>query len=174
MKTRREDARNLALIAGAGAVGLLGTLAVREIMISAMFCSFSAPPIPPASTAPMVGSERVIVPPIAQLRRMDLPSHAGVEGDWTIRIRSRFGGERSYPIIYVDNIRVRGSLHTLMRDKATIDRIEMIKGPAAKSLYGTEASAGAVRILRTTPRTRRKSPRSSGGAGNAGDDSSLR
>ena len=136
MKTRGEDARNLALIAGAGAVGLLGTLAVREIMISAMCCSFSAPPIPPASTAPMVGSERVIVPPIAQLRRMDL-----------IQIRSRSGGERSYPVVYVDDIRVRGSLQALMRDKATIDRIEMIKGPAAKSLYGTEASAGVVRIF---------------------------
>ncbi len=53
----------------------------------------------------MVGSERVIVPPIAQLRRMDLPSHAGIRGDRTIRIRSR------------------------------------------SSLYGTEASAGVVRIF---------------------------
>ena len=140
MKIRREDARSLALIAGAGAVGLLGTLAVREII--------SAPLVPPPLPAPTAGIGEAFIPPIAQLRQVDLWRQVTVNGDRTFRIRSRSAGERSFPVIYVDDIRVRGSLQALMRDnKATIDRIEMIKGPAAKSLYGTEASAGVIRIF---------------------------
>ena len=142
MKIRGEDARSLALIAGAGAVGLLGTLAVREIMIASMWSSFSPPPPPQP-----VEVEQVIVQPKAQLRRIPLPSHVGIDGDRTIRIRGRSAGVTSPPVIYVDGIRVRGSLQALIRDRTSIDRVELVKGPAAKALYGTEASAGAIRIF---------------------------
>ena len=150
MKIRGEDARSLALIAGAGAVGLLGTLAVREIMIAPMWSSFSPPPPPQP-----VEVEQVIVQPkaqlrripLTQLRRIPLPSHVGVDGDRTIRIRVRSAGATSPPVIYVDGIRVSGSLQALIRDRTSIDRVELVKGSAAKALYGTEASAGVIRIF---------------------------
>jgi len=157
VKSRGEDGRNLALIACAGAVGLLGTLAVREIMYTAMCCSFSAPPIPAALPAPTVGDGHDLVP-IVQLRRADLPPSAGLQGDRTLRIGSRSLVERSSPVIYVDGIRVRGPLPALMRDNASIGRIEFIKGPAAKSLYGTEASAGVIRIFTRNDRDAEDEP----------------
>jgi TonB-dependent SusC/RagA subfamily outer membrane receptor len=52
------------------------------------------------------------------------------------------------PLIYVDGVRFNGSggrLNDL--NPEDIDRIEVIKGPAAATLYGTEASNGVVQII---------------------------
>jgi len=67
----------------------------------------------------------------------------------------------SYPLIYVDGVRVsnsRGGSTAANRDPAPslrlndfspddIESIEIIKGPAAATLYGTEASAGVIQII---------------------------
>src|SRR6185503_15289834 len=70
----------------------------------------------------------------------------------------------SYPLIYVDGVRqtasgypqsniASGSGSTAQSsaladiDPATIDRVEIVKGPAATALYGTEAAAGVIQIF---------------------------
>src|SRR5204863_7314155 len=70
----------------------------------------------------------------------------------------------SYPLIYVDGVRqttsgypqnatFSGSGATSQSsalddiDPATIDRVEIVKGPAATALYGTEAAAGVIQIF---------------------------
>ncbi|MBI4502403.1 MAG: TonB-dependent receptor [Gemmatimonadetes bacterium] len=74
----------------------------------------------------------------------------------------------SYPLIYVDGIRQtaeayssnnlvpnantgtrQGGQASLLADidPATIDRVEIVKGPAATALYGTEAAAGVIQIF---------------------------
>lgn len=60
------------------------------------------------------------------------------------------------PLIYVDGVRVDNSVGTGPTsmgarlndiDPSTIESIEIIKGPAAATLYGTEASAGVIQII---------------------------
>lgn len=67
------------------------------------------------------------------------------------------------PLIYVDGVRVNNDFTTgpstpeagapivLSRlddiDPSDIERVEIIKGPAAATLYGTEASAGVIQII---------------------------
>ena len=67
----------------------------------------------------------------------------------------------SYPLIYVDGVRVsneRGGSQSANRDPSPalrmndfspdeIESIEIIKGPSAATLYGTEASAGVIQII---------------------------
>lgn len=76
------------------------------------------------------------------------------------RIRIRGSGSLSLsnePLIYIDGVRVdnstnRGfSFNEISRfndiDPATIESIEIIKGPAAATLYGTEAANGVIQII---------------------------
>ncbi|MYB07336.1 MAG: TonB-dependent receptor [Gemmatimonadetes bacterium] len=79
-------------------------------------------------------------------------------GGSRILIRGRgsmqFGGN---PLLYIDGVRVNNDVPTggigssLSRfndiDPADIESIEIIKGPAASTLYGTEASAGVIQII---------------------------
>lgn len=63
------------------------------------------------------------------------------------------------PLIYVDGVRLESGLHqdadeanaqaTMLDDidPASIDRIEIVKGAAATTLYGTEAAAGVIQIF---------------------------
>ncbi|MEO5816465.1 MAG: SusC/RagA family TonB-linked outer membrane protein [Gemmatimonadaceae bacterium] len=74
------------------------------------------------------------------------------------RIKIRGGASLSLssePLLYVDGVRVDNSVGTgpgamVSRlndiDPATIESIEIIKGPAASTLYGTEASNGVIQI----------------------------
>lgn len=63
-----------------------------------------------------------------------------VSGPSTIRLRPT-GDE---PLVYVDDVRVEGGMPDL--DPETIERVEVIKGEAARTLYGDEAENGVVRI----------------------------
>lgn len=79
--------------------------------------------------------------------------------DITIRGVGSFDRERSQPLIFVDGIRVSqsasgpelsaGRRSNTLNDfnPADIESIEIIKGPAAATLYGTEASAGVIQII---------------------------
>lgn len=74
------------------------------------------------------------------------------------RIKIRGGASLSLssePLLYVDGVRVDntvgtgpGSLVSRLNDidPATIESVEIIKGPAASTLYGTEASNGVIQI----------------------------
>lgn len=78
----------------------------------------------------------------------------------TIRLRGiNSATQGNSPLIYIDGVRVSGS--SMAGDPETnqatsplddlnpddIQRIEIIKGPAATTLYGTEASAGVIQVF---------------------------
>ena len=54
------------------------------------------------------------------------------------------------PLIYIDGVRIqepRGSLDSYLDGREDIERIEVIKPPAATALYGEEAAGGVVQIF---------------------------
>ncbi|UCC26464.1 MAG: TonB-dependent receptor [Gemmatimonadales bacterium] len=70
------------------------------------------------------------------------------------------GPNANRPLIYVDGVRISGSSHAISSgetgaqttvfddlDAANIERIEVIKGAAATTLYGTEAAAGVIQVF---------------------------
>src|SRR5690606_468951 len=78
----------------------------------------------------------------------------------TIRLRGNNSiSQGNDPIIYIDGVRVYGGstpTHPAARQSASplndinaadIERIEVIKGAAATTLYGTEASSGVIQIF---------------------------
>jgi TonB-dependent starch-binding outer membrane protein SusC len=85
---------------------------------------------------------------------------AGIPGADAARIRLRGSSSTALPndpIIYIDGIRVNSDIRfastagaqSRMNDinPQDIESIEVIKGPAAATLYGTEASAGVIQII---------------------------
>ena len=84
-----------------------------------------------------------------------------VGGGGTIRIRGMSTmALNSNPIVYVDGIRIDGGQTSISTGRgdtnisrlndinpADIERIEVIKGPAAATLYGTEATNGVIQII---------------------------
>ena len=84
---------------------------------------------------------------------------AGAGSDILLRGTNSVNG-RNRPLIYIDGVRMpTGTLEDATgeaQEHATflgsireedIDRIEVIKGPAASSIYGTDASAGVIQIF---------------------------
>lgn len=81
----------------------------------------------------------------------------GSASEIRIRGRSSLQLNSDAPIVYVDGIRVNNRLSGRFGDPAasriddidpaSIESIEVIKGPAAATLYGTEASNGVIQIL---------------------------
>jgi len=110
------------------------------------------------TAAPVSGVQSLIA---SQSPGVSVASSRGEVGDGgTIRIRgSSTLGLKSDPLVYIDGVRMNSSFGGTGGDGgATISRmndispqdiesIEMIKGPAAATLYGTEASAGVIQIL---------------------------
>ena len=91
-----------------------------------------------------------------------------VGGGAAIRLRGNVSATMSnQPLVYVDGVRVRSEGYPKNRfpigytgssdntqysplndiNPADIERIEVVKGPAATTLYGTEAAAGAIQIF---------------------------
>lgn len=81
----------------------------------------------------------------------------GAGGGSKIRIRGHSSvGLSGDPIIYIDGVRLNDNRRQIGRyssqsaladfDPNNIERIEIIKGPAAATLYGTEASDGVIQI----------------------------
>ena len=50
------------------------------------------------------------------------------------------------PLIYVDGVRIQGRDGLNLIDPNTIDRIEVVKGGAARELFGDEAVGGVIQI----------------------------
>jgi TonB-dependent SusC/RagA subfamily outer membrane receptor len=92
----------------------------------------------------------------------------GVGGGASIRLRGNVSATQSnQPLIYVDGVRVKSdgfpknsfptgyqgnsdnSVYSPLNDidPSDIDRVEVIKGPAATTLYGTEAASGVIQIF---------------------------
>jgi len=105
-----------------------------------------------------------------------LPASAMAGGGAMIRMRGNVSVSQSnQPLIYIDGIRVRSDAYARnvpptgsdlrsgndvaspLNDinPADIERIEMIKGAAAATLYGTEAAAGVIQIFTRSGHTGR-------------------
>jgi TonB-dependent SusC/RagA subfamily outer membrane receptor len=108
------------------------------------------------ATSAAVRIEQAIGNAVPGVRMMAPAGAAG--GETSIRIRGSSSLALSGdPLIYVDGIRIstrrafdgRGSATSRLQDidPATIESIEIIKGPAAATLYGTEASNGVIQII---------------------------
>jgi len=89
-----------------------------------------------------------------------LSGNVGTGAPISIRGIGSFDQGRSQPLIFVDGIRVNnsstagptlssGAQVNVLNDfnPNDIESIEIIKGPAAATLYGTEASAGVIQII---------------------------
>lgn len=125
MKNAGKDLGVMALISGSGAVGLLATLFVLA-----------------GIRGPSAAPEQIEV---RQQAVEEVSERASV-----IRLRGSASlGVRAEPIIYIDGVRVDGdrdeALQRLNPDQ--IDRIEVLKGDAAKELYGSEAQNGVIQIV---------------------------
>lgn len=66
----------------------------------------------------------------------------------------RFGSLRgassfalSYPKVYVDGAEVASPLHVAAVDVASVERVEIIRGPQGAALYGPDAIGGVVHII---------------------------
>ena len=81
----------------------------------------------------------------------------GQGGAARIRLRGTVSlTQRNQPLIYIDGVRIDNSMTDNASistsrlndiDVNTIDRIEVIKGAAAATLFGTEASSGVIQIF---------------------------
>ena len=105
---------------------------------------------------PVVRIEEAVGSGIPGVRNMKPAGSAGTATE--IRIRSANSLALALgPLIYVDGIRIntdrafanRGGATSRLQDidPNTIESIEIIKGPAAATLYGTEASNGVIQII---------------------------
>ncbi len=95
-----------------------------------------------------------------------LNGNVGTGAPIQIRGTGSFTASRNQPLIVVDGVRVnnsttagptlgQGGQVSVMDDfnPEDIESIEIIKGPAAATLYGTEASAGVIQIITKKGRT---------------------
>lgn len=75
------------------------------------------------------------------------------EGYPALNIRGVFSGELSTIAVYVDGIEYAGGAGYLFQlDKNNIERIEIVKGPGAATLYGTGSNGGIVQIFTKKPK----------------------
>lgn len=114
---------------------------------------------------PVVNTEALLQGRVAGLMISQTSAAAG--GGAFIRLRGNVSVTQSnFPIIYVDGVRIRSDPYPSNNDRHSrgnasgaaasglnminpndIDRIEVIKGAAATTLYGTEAAAGVIQIF---------------------------
>jgi TonB-dependent starch-binding outer membrane protein SusC len=109
-------------------------------------------------STPVKGAQEMLNGDVAGVYVMANSGQPGAGG--TIRLRGNNSvSQGNNPIIYVDGVRIYSGLTPTMPlnrnaslplndiNPDDIARIEIIKGPAATTLYGTEASAGVIQIF---------------------------
>lgn len=110
-------------------------------------------------TAPVATAEQLLQARVAGL--VVLPGSGNIGTGSTIHVRGVASlSLTNQPLIYVDGVRVHNSATggPSIRDGSQVARIndinpediesmEVIKGPAAATLYGTEASSGVIQII---------------------------
>jgi len=134
-----------------------GTAAeVRKKEVGNATASISARDI---QIAPLVNSQDMLEGRASGVTVMESSGQPGAGG--TIKIRGvNTISQSMQPLIYVDGVRIANDVHNVGGNggrQATnplqdinvddIDHVEIIKGAAATTLYGTEASAGVLQIF---------------------------
>ena len=152
MRQRREDARNIALIAGSGMLGAVAALVGVSLLGS------SAEVQDPASASKLTGlradryrmeiSYRVREHPVGlhYVRRSDARLNEGA--------RIRAIDVVAAPVVYVDGVRFDGPVEDLSPDD--IESVDVIKGDAAIEQYGKEGENGVIIIKKRKPGKKRK------------------
>ena len=154
MRKKRNDLGVIALIAGAGAVGVLATV----FAVVATRGPAAAPEQVDARQQAVAELTERLSQRLSEASERVEAQRIRVRGTVTsegarVRIRSseplESGGE---PIIYIDGVRVEGDRDEAMQllSPDQIDRVEVLKGDAAKELYGSEARNGVIQIFTKT------------------------
>ncbi|MXV94957.1 MAG: TonB-dependent receptor plug domain-containing protein [Gemmatimonadetes bacterium] len=154
MRKKRNDLGVIALIAGAGAVGVLATM----FAVVATRGPAAAPEQVDARQQAVAELTERLSERLSEASERVEAQRIRVRGTVTsegarVRIRSseplESGGE---PIIYIDGVRVEGDRDEAMQllTPDQIDRVEVLKGDAAKELYGSEARNGVIQIFTKT------------------------
>ncbi|MEP6619124.1 MAG: TonB-dependent receptor [bacterium] len=108
--------------------------------------------------APIANTQELLTGRVPGVTVLGNSGQAGSGG--TIRLRGVNSiSQGNSPIIYVDGVRMSGA-HTPTSvggrqdvsplndiDMTDVDHVEVVKGPAATTLYGTEASGGVIQIF---------------------------
>ena len=134
----------LAIVAG----GALGVLTSGALVLSSRADHVPVPVLEAKATT-IDRVDRVIRIRIDEFG-VEEPLIQKVGGDRLIVERQRQQREgvrevRAQPLIYIDGVRMPRVLGNV--DPDDIERIEVIRGPAALELYGEEASAGVIQIF---------------------------
>ena len=140
MKKEGKDLGFMALIAGSGAVGVLATLFAVVVT--------RGPAAAPESVDPRQQAVEELSEQLTEVRQQAVENVS--ERVPMIRIRGSASlGMRAEPIVYIDGVRVNGdrSGWSNLVNPDQIDRIEVIKGDAAKERYGSEAANGVIEIV---------------------------
>ncbi|MDE2782074.1 MAG: TonB-dependent receptor plug domain-containing protein [Gemmatimonadota bacterium] len=154
MRKKRNDLGVIALIAGAGAVGVMATM----FAVVATRGPAAAPEQVDARQQAVAELTERLSERLSEASERVEAQRIRVRGTVTsegarVRIRSseplESGGE---PIIYIDGVRVEGDRDEAMQllTPDQIDRVEVLKGDAAKELYGSEARNGVIQIFTKT------------------------
>ena len=143
MRNRSDDLRNILLIAGAGAVGVLGTLFVTS---ATERTALEADQTNAREQAVVEALERA-----QEIRETVVVGRASRSEDGVaVRFRGSSGVSLANPpVIYIDGVRVDGDRDEAMKkvEPDQIARIEVIKGDAARQRYGSEARNGVIQIF---------------------------
>jgi outer membrane receptor protein involved in Fe transport len=129
-----------------------GTERTREVGNSVSILDVSA------ERAPVLNTQQLLGGRVAGATVLGNSGQAGQGG--TIRLRGVNSiSQGNSPIIYLDGIRLsnahtptsvggHGSVSPLNDiDMTDVERVEIVKGPAATTLYGTEASGGVIQLF---------------------------
>ena len=89
------------------------------------------------------------------------------EGLLSLSIRGAAGSSAIAPVaVYIDGIEYAGGSGFLCQlDKTNINRIEVVRGPGASTMYGTGSNAGIVQIFTNKPLMNQTAINMSAGAG---------
>ena len=140
LKTMSETRRRL----NAGRAALLAAVAMGAVVVA---CDTPVPTEVREAFEEVTADQRVALTEAEMERRS---ARLRLLRDFVVTGRSRDAG----PVVYLDGVRVPGPWETsdgedpLSRlDPDDIARIEVLKGPAARELYGDEAASGVIEIF---------------------------
>ncbi|MBM4183579.1 MAG: hypothetical protein FJ207_05055 [Gemmatimonadetes bacterium] len=110
--------------------------------------------------APASSLQDVLTGRVPGIRYTRLTGIVGTGSPFTLREMGSFAGARTRPLVYLDGIRVgadpgvgpnigSGRSASALDDFGLeeVERIEVLRGPATASLYGTEGASGVVHLL---------------------------
>ena len=121
-----------------------------------------------AETTPLDGFSQVLEGRIPGVRSMGTNGGIGAGRELRIRGTDSFGFTRQRPLVFIDGVRIDtnkeewgwmegvsccyfsgGAGEDRLSDlnPEEIDRVEVLKGPAAAALFGSEGSAGVIRVF---------------------------